>query len=45
MIAELEHEYPIGSDLTIMNTFYQYPVFQDGKKLSDDFLVLVYICC
>jgi DNA polymerase elongation subunit (family B) len=42
MIAELEHEYPVGSDLTIMNTFYQYPVYQDGKKLSDDFLVLVY---
>ena len=42
MIPELEHEYPMGSDITIMNTYYQYPVYQDGKKLSDDFLVLVY---
>lgn len=42
MIEELEHERPMGSDITIMNTYYQYPVFQDGKKLSDDFIVLVY---
>ena len=32
----------MGSDITIMNTFYQHPVWQDGKKLSDDFIVLVY---
>ena len=42
MIPELLNEYPEGSDLTIMNTFYQYPVFEDGKKICDDFVALVY---
>ena len=42
MLKELEYDYPEGSDLTLFNTFYQYPVYQDGKKISDDFLVLVY---
>ena len=42
MLKELEEKYPEGSDLTLFNTFYQYPIYQDGKKVSDDFLVLVY---
>jgi DNA polymerase elongation subunit (family B) len=42
MLFDLEQYYPEGSNITIMNTFYQYPVYQDGKKLSDDFIVLVY---
>ena len=42
MLKELEQIYPEGSDLTILNTFYQYPIYEDGKKVSDDFLVLVY---
>lgn len=42
MLDILERKYPEGSDITIMNTFYQYPVFQDGKKVCDDFIVLVY---
>jgi DNA polymerase elongation subunit (family B) len=42
MLKELEDKYPEGSDLTLFNTFYQYPIYQDGKKISDDFLVLVY---
>ena len=42
MIKELEERYPEGSDLTIMDTFYQYPIFQDGKKISDDFIILIY---
>lgn len=42
MIPELLKKYPEGSDLTIMNTFYSYPVYADGKKVSDDFICLVY---
>lgn len=47
MIPELLEKYPEGSDITILNTFYQYPVFEDngqGKrvKVCDDFIVLVY---
>lgn len=42
MIPELEELYPEGSDITIYNTFYQYPMFQDGKKITDDFLALIY---
>lgn len=42
MIPELEGLYPEGSDLTIMNTHYNYPVFIDGKKVCDDFICLVY---
>ena len=39
MIPELLSIYPEGSDITIMNTFYQYAVWEDGKKLSDDFII------
>ena len=42
MIPELLSEYPMGSDLTILNTFYQYPTYEDGKKKNDDFLIIVY---
>ena len=42
MIPELLDRYPEGSDLTIMNTYYNYPVYIDGKKACDDFLCLVY---
>ena len=42
MLRELEVKYPEGYDLTLLNTFYQYPIYQDGKKVSDDFIVLVY---
>jgi DNA polymerase elongation subunit (family B) len=42
MIPELLKEYPEGSNLTIMNTFYQYPVFENNKKICDDFIILVY---
>ena len=42
MLPELEKQYPEGSDLTIMNTFYQYPKFEDGKKVEDDYIALVY---
>ena len=42
MIRELEVKYPEGSDLTLLNTFYQFPIYEDGKKKSDDFIVLVY---
>ena len=42
MIKELKHIYPVGSDITIMNTYYNYPIYQDGKKISDDFIILVY---
>ena len=42
MIDEILKNYPENSDLTIMNTFYQYPIFDNGRKICDDFLVLVY---
>ena len=42
MLKELEVIYPEGSDITILNTFYQYPIYEDGKKISNDFLIIVY---
>ena len=42
MIPQLLKKYPLGANITIMNTFYQHPVWNDGQKLSDDFIVLVY---
>ena len=42
MIPQLEDIYPEGSDITIMNTYYQYPVFNDGKKVCDDFIDIVF---
>lgn len=42
MIPELEKIYPEGSDITIMNTFYSFPKFEDGKKIEDDYIALVY---
>lgn len=42
MIPELEQRYPEGSDLTIYNTYYARPVYENGKKLRDDFLYLVF---
>lgn len=42
LLPELENQYPEGSDLTIMNTYYQYPVYDDGKKICDDYMFLVY---
>lgn len=42
MLPELESLYPEGSDITIMNTYYQYPEFNDGRKVSDDKIFIVY---
>ena len=42
MIPELLLEYPEGYDLTLLNTHYQFPIFEDGKKISDDFIILIY---
>ena len=43
MIPELLERYPEGSDITVMNTYYQYPLFKQGEgKICDDFLVLTY---
>ena len=42
MIEELESFYPEGSDITIMNTYYNYPVYSDNKKVTDDFIALVF---
>lgn len=42
MIPELEKKYPEGSDITIYNTYYNYPIYQDGKKVHDDFIYLIY---
>ena len=43
MIPELLNEFPEGSDLTIMNTYYNFPVYQEDKgKVCDDFICLVY---
>lgn len=38
MIPQLLARYPEGSDITIMNTYYQYPV----KGTCSEFLVIVY---
>lgn len=42
MLPELEIQYPEGSDITIMNTYYSYPKFEDGKKVEDDYIIIVY---
>ena len=42
MIPELLTQYPEGSDITIMNTYYSYPKFEDGKKVQEDYMFLVY---
>ena len=41
MIPELLERYPEGSDITIMNAYYQYAIFQDNSKICDDFIALV----
>ena len=43
-LPELEKIYPPGSDLTLLNTYYQYPKYdpENHKKISDDFIILVY---
>ena len=43
MIPQLEERYPEGSNITILNTFYQRPVFEDGRKISDDFIIINFI--
>lgn len=43
MIPELLSIHPEGSNLTIMNTYYNFPVYKDGGgKLCDDFICLVW---
>ena len=44
MLYAMEKDFPKGSDLTIMNTYYQYPKFdpETHKKISDDFMILVF---
>ena len=42
MIQLLEGKYPQGTDLTIMNTFYQYPLQDENGNRLDDFMFLVY---
>lgn len=42
MLDFLEQKYPEGSDITIMNTKYQRAVYNDGKKISDDMIIIVY---
>lgn len=43
LIPELEQMgYPAGADITILNTYYSYPQFEDGHKIADDMLFLVF---
>ena len=42
MLDFLEQKYPEGSDITIMNAKYQRAVYNDGKKISDDMIIIVY---
>ena len=44
MLYAIEKDYPAGSDLTILNTYYQYPKYdpETHKKIMDDFIVLIY---
>ena len=42
MMPELEQQFPEGSDITIMNTYYSYPEYNDGKKICDDFIDIIF---
>ena len=42
LLPELERQYPEKSDLTIMNTYYSFPIYVDGKKIFPDYMFLVY---
>lgn len=46
MLKELEYIYPEGSDITIMNTFYSYPIYDYSKgkqkKVKKDYIIIVY---
>ena len=42
MLPELENQFPEGSDLTIMNTYYSYPQYGDNGKICDDYIFVVY---
>lgn len=42
LLPELENQYPEGSDITIMNTYYSYPMFEDGRKVADDYMFITY---
>ena len=42
LLPELERQYPEKSDLTIMNTYYSFPIYVDGKKMFPDYMFLVY---
>ena len=37
MIPQLEDRYPEGSNLTIMNTYYNYPMFHTTPNYPEDF--------
>ena len=43
LIPEIEAMgYPENSDITIMNTYYSFPEYSDGHKVSDDKIFLVF---
>lgn len=43
LLPELEAMgYPEGSDITILNTYYSYPKYEDGRKVENDKMVLVF---
>ena len=42
MLKELEDLFPEGSDITIMNTYYNFPVYGENGKICDDFIALIY---
>ena len=42
LLPEIENRYKEGSDLTIMNTYYSYPVFENGKKILDDYMFITF---
>lgn len=43
-LAAIEKDFPPGSDLTVLNTYYRYPQFdqETHKKVMDDFIVIVF---
>ena len=42
MLEKLLKKYPAGSDITIMNCFYQYAMKNENGERDDDFIVIVY---
>ena len=43
MLEKLLKFYPLGSNLTILNTMYQFPAYDEDGNKTDDFIAMVFI--